>query len=138
MIIVVILLLSSVPVKAESLENVMEITPKIKCSIDRDVDANIMAMQGVYFFSKYAIYTGYQADDAIGHLTLVDLEECKVIDINSEKVLGHGNDITYDSRNSTFYVTAGPASKKVYSFKITNTDFLFDNIQSVQTRRCCF
>ena len=138
MIIVVILLLSSVPVKAESLENVMEITPKIKCSIDRDVDANIMAMQGVYFFSKYAIYTGYQADDAIGHLTLVDLEECKVIDINSEKVLGHGNDITYDSRNSTFYVTAGPASKKVYSFKITNNKIIYGNEIDANMYLNCF
>lgn len=138
MVIVVILLLSSVSVKAKSLENVTEITPKIKCSIDRDVDANIMAMQGVYFFSKYAVYTGYQADDAIGHLTLVDLEECKVIDINSEKVLGHGNDITYDSRNSTFYVTAGPASNKVYSFKITNNEIVYGNEINANMHLNCF
>lgn len=125
LIIVCAFMLFNVTANAKTLENVTEIEPSVKCKITRDTEANIYSMQGVYFFSKYAIYTGYQADDAIGYLTLVDLEECKVVDINGEKILGHGNDITYDSRNSTFYVTAGPASKKVYSFKIINNEIIY-------------
>ena len=127
MIIIILLLLSFVSVEAKSLENITEISPTVKCSIQRNVDANIMAMQGVYFFSKYAVYTGYQSDEAIGHLTLVDLDTCSVIDINNEKVLGHGNDITYDPRNDTFYVISGLADNKIYSFKITNNKIVYGN-----------
>ena len=125
LLIMCVFMFSNISVNAKTLENVTEIDPSLKCKINRDIDANIYSMQGVYFFSKYAVYTGYQADDSIGYLTLVDLDECQVIDINGEKVLGHGNDITYNPNNDTYYVTSGLTDNKVYSFKINDNKIVY-------------
>ena len=51
----------------------------------------------------------------------------KIIDINGEKVLGHGNDITYNPSNDTFYVTSGLTDNKVYSFKIINNEIIYSH-----------
>lgn len=125
LLIICVLMFSTISVNAKTLENITEIEPSVKCKITRDVESHILSMQGVYFFSNYAIYTGYQADDELGYLTLVDLDECQVVDINGEKVLGHGNDITYNPSNDTFYVTSGLTDNKVYSFKIINNEIIY-------------
>lgn len=127
LLIICVIMFSTISVNAKTLENITEIEPSVKCKITRDVESHILSMQGVYFFSNYAIYTGYQADDELGYLTLVDLDECQVVDINGEKVLGHGNDITYNPSNDTFYVTSGLTDNKVYSFKIVNNEIIYDD-----------
>lgn len=137
-LIICVLILPSIPVNAKTLENVTEIEPIVKCKITRDIESNILSMQGVYFFSNYAIYTGYQADDAIGYLTLVDLDECQVVDINGDKVLGHGNDITYNPNNETYYVTSGLTDNKVYSFKINNNEIVYTDDITANIRLAAF
>ena len=82
-------------------------------------------MQGVYFFEKnnvpYAIYSGWTDDDSTTTLTLVNLSTCAVVDRNSSTVMGHANDITYNSSNSTYYVTGGD-NRNIYSFKISSAN----------------
>ena len=124
-----------------SLNNVYKIEATEVCSIVSgskvmigETEKKIMLMQGVAFFNRegidYAIYVGNAGDDSENTpLTLVDLKNnCKIEDINDEKGLGHGNDITYNSTTNEFYVTTSPRKidNKYYieRFKIErdNTD----------------
>lgn len=111
---------------AEELTNIFEIEPQTKCVINRDVSNNIRAMQGVYFYDHYAVYIGFQADDAPAVVTLVDLDSCTVIDKNNEVIMGHANDLTYNSRDDKFYVGSQLADKKVYAFRIINNRIVQD------------
>ena len=115
---------------AIQLTDIYEIRPTLKCAIPRDASNDVLPMQGVYFIDEHAaVYSGYKSDDDKTVLTLVNLDSCKVVDKNKTKVMGHANDITYNSRNNNYYVTTGRAAedipstyKKIFIFKITNNN----------------
>ncbi len=122
----VIIILPFSCIKAKELTNVYEIYPIEKCVIKRNVKNNIRSMQGVYFYDNYAIYSGHESDSKPNVLTLVDMENCTVLDINKEKVMGHANDITYDSKNNKFYVTSGDYDHLAYGFEIKDNKIVVD------------
>lgn len=114
-------------VHAETLKNIYEIKPTTKCTISRDLDNNVRPMQGVYFFDHYAVYAGYQSDTDPAIITLVDLDTCTILDKNNDVVMGHANDITYNSQDDKFYVTSCSSDKKIYGFKIVNNRIVHDS-----------
>ena len=123
----VIIILPFSCVQAKELTNVYEIYPKEKCVIKRNNRKNIRSMQGVYFYDKYAIYSGFESDDKPTVLTLVDIENCTVLDINKEQVIGHANDITYDVDSDIFYVTTGNYDHLSYKFEIIDNKIVVDS-----------
>ena len=119
-------------VQAKNLTNVYEITPEVICSITRDKNNEVLAMQGVYFFDSnkkhYVVYAGYESDTDPIVITLVDLDnECEIITKNNDIVMGHANDITYNGDEDKFYVTSSLVSKQVYGFKIVNNEIIHDS-----------
>ena len=127
LLLILIILFIPFVAKAETLDHIYEIRPTTKCSITRDAATNVRAMQGVYFYDHYAVYTGYTADEDPTVVTLVDLNTCTILDKNNEKIMGHANDITYNNQDEKFYVTTGLSDKLVYGFKIVNERIVHDD-----------
>ena len=127
LLLIILIFMVNNKVYAVRLENIYEIRPTTVCVLSRDTTNNIRAMQGVYFFNNYAVYAGYQSDTAKTVITLVDLNTCKILDKNNEKIMGHANDITYNSTEDKFYVTTGLSDNLVYGFKIINNKIVHDD-----------
>ena len=114
-------------VEAVELTNVYKIYPTEKCYLE--VSDNIKVSQGAYFFNRngtdYVVYAGYTGDESESILTLVDLNHGCIVKDTKSKLLGHANDITYNSKDDYFYVTTYVSGsmadyKKIVKFKITN------------------
>ena len=125
-VILLLIMLISYKVNAETLTDIYEIKPTHLCTINTDPANNLRVMQGVYFYDHYAVYAGYQADDKPTIITLVDLNTCKVVTKNNEKVMGHANDLTYNSKENKYYVTTGLDDNLIYGFKISNNKIVHD------------
>ena len=118
-----------------TLDNVYRIDPIQRCRIrtgedDEGVDTNVGLTQGVYFFNRngtdYGILSGAGEDTSPKYLRLVDLTTCSLVSNNNSKVLGHSNDLTYNSDTGEFYVTAAGAkiNGKSYFDRFTIDDDL--------------
>ena len=104
---------------AVSLTDIYEITPELKCSLTRTEE--ILQMQGVRFIDEHTVvYAGYRDNEAATALTLVDLDQCTVLDINNDAVMGGANDIAYNKDNDTFYVVTGLNDKEIHNFQISD------------------
>ena len=110
---------AKVKVVSNELTNIYDITPTLVCAITRNVNNDIRAMQGVYFYTSdgttYALYAGYQGDDKPTTMTLVNLNKCSVVAKNNKQSYGHANDIAMV--NNKFYVVN---SNKVYGVTVKN------------------
>ena len=116
---------------AETLVNIYDIEPQVICRITRNASNNIFAMQGVYFFNRnnnqYAVYAGYNSNDTNPIvITLVDLDSgCAIVAQDGSTIMGHANDMTYNSDEGKFYVTSSDSTNKIYGFKI-NENFTIE------------
>ena len=112
LIFTIIIITSSIDVHAEMLTNTYKIAPTTRCSIDINATNDILVMQGISFFERnntnYAVYAGFKSDTDNTILTLVNIDTCEVISTNKSKILGHANDLTYNSKTKEFYVTTSP------------------------------
>lgn len=111
----------NVSLNISDLTNIYEIVPTKACAINVNVNNDIRVMQGVSFYQSnnksYAVYAGFKSDVDPTIITLVDLNECLVVDKNNSVVMGHANDITYSDADNKFYVVN---VKKIHSFSIKN------------------
>ena len=126
LIFITIILSVNSKVFSKILDYIYEIKPTTLCEISRNTSLNVRAMQGVYFYDHYAVYAGYQSDTSPTVVTLVDLNTCTVIDKNNEKVIGHANDITYNSKEDKFYIVTGLSDKQSHGFKIQDNKIIMD------------
>ena len=123
--------------KAAPLTDIYEITPELKCSLARTDET--LAMQGVRFIDDHTVvYAGYQSDKTATVLTLVDLDQCTVLDRNNDIIMGHANDIAYNENNNMFYVTTGLNDKKIHSFQISANRITIVGIEQSNIRLAAF
>ena len=125
----------NVSLKISDLTNINEIIPTKVCSINVSSSKDIRFMQGVTFYRSnnkdYAVYAGYISDTDPTVITLVDLNNCSIVDKNRNVVMGHANDMTYNEVDNKFYVTNG---KKVHSFSIENNEKIIVDSQSITAK----
>ena len=112
---------------AHPLDEAYEIRPTQICFLNREDEKNIKSMQGVYFYDHYALYVNASNNDGPTRVVLVDLNSCSVIDISEEKSFGHGNDLTYNSKEKKFYIIPSSKTKLAYGFKVENNKIILDD-----------